>query len=212
MKKQKNLHDERAWREARRYLCRQDPVLGRVVKRVGVLSAPRPRHSRFESLAHMILGQQISIQAAATVRRRLRARLGGRLTAAKLLKLEEAGYRECGVSRQKREYLQDLARRYQSRDLKLRSIHRLDDESVIEHLIQVKGIGRWTGEMFLLFVLGRPDVLSVGDLGLQNAVRNLYGLKERPGPKHFTKLAETWRPWRSVASWYLWSSLGGPMV
>jgi DNA-3-methyladenine glycosylase II len=206
------LHDEKAWREARRYLCRQDPVLGEVVKRVGALSAPLPRRTRFESLAHMILGQQISIQAAATVRRRLRARLGGRLSASKLLQLEEDGYRDCGVSRQKREYLQDLARRYQNRDLKLRSIHRLDDESVIEHLIQVKGIGRWTGEMFLLFVLGRPDVLSVGDLGLQNAVRKLYKLKERPSPKHFTKLAETWRPWRSVACWYLWSSLGGPMV
>lgn len=210
--KQTTLHDELAWRKARRHLCRHDPVLGKVVKRVGALSVPPPRHSRFESLAHMILGQQISIQAAATVRRRLRARLGGRLSATKLLRLKENGYRECGVSRQKREYLQDLARRYQNHDLKLRTIHRLDDESVIEHLTQVKGIGRWTGEMFLLFVLGRPDVLSVGDLGLQNAVRNLYGLKDRPSAKRFVELAEAWRPWRSVASWYLWSSLGGPMV
>lgn len=209
---QATLHDEAAWRQARRHLCRHDPVMADVVKKIGAIFPDLPRYSRFESLAHMILGQQISIQAAATVRRRLRARLGGRLSPAKILQLDETGYRECGVSRQKHDYLKDLAHRQAQGSLKLRSIQRLEDEEVIEHLCQVKGIGQWTGEMFLLFVLGRPDVLSVGDLGLQNAVRNLYGLKERPSPKHFSKLAESWRPWRSVASWYLWSSLGGPMV
>jgi len=209
---QATLHDEAAWRRARRHLCRHDPVMADVVQKIGAIFPDLPRHSRFESLAHMILGQQISIQAAATVRRRLRTRLGGRLSPAKILQLDEAGYRECGVSRQKRNYLRDLAHRQAQGSLKLRSIQRLEDEKVIEHLCQVKGIGPWTGEMFLLFVLGRPDVLSVGDLGLKNAVRNLYGLRERPSPRHFLKLAESWRPWRSVASWYLWSSLGGPMV
>ena len=206
------LHDEAAWKRARRHLSRSDPVMAAVVKKIGPIAPPLPRQSRFESLASMILGQQISIQAAATVRRRLRARLGRRLVPAKILQLDEAGYRECGVSRQKRDYLKDLALRQTQGSLKLRSIHRLQDEEVIEHLSQVKGIGRWTGEMFLLFVLGRPDVMSLGDLGLQNAVRNLYGLKERPKPKHFLKLGESWRPWRSVASWYLWKSLGGPLV
>jgi DNA-3-methyladenine glycosylase II len=206
------LHEKATWTRARRHLCRQDPILGQVVRQAGELLPLKPRGSRFESLAAILLGQQISVQAAATVRRRLRERLGGRLDPAALLALDAGGYRACGVSRQKREYLQDLARKHCDGTLKLRSLRARSDEEIIQHLCQVRGIGRWTAEMFLLFHLGRPDVLSLGDLGLQNAVRKLYGLTERPTPAQFQEIAADWRPWRSVASWYLWSTLGGPIL
>ncbi len=180
------------------------------IERVGKLDYRAPRETRLQSLSRSILGQQISVAAAATIRGRLQRQLGGQITATGLGSLDDAGFRECGVSRQKRDAMQDLSTRSLDGRLKLRGLQHHPDEDVIEHLTQVRGIGRWTAEMFLIFVLGRPDVLSVGDLGLQNGARQLYGLAERPKPGEFERLAEPWRPWRSLASWYLWASLGGP--
>jgi DNA-3-methyladenine glycosylase II len=184
--------------------------MGELIRRTGDLDYASSRETRFQSLARSILDQQISVQAAATIHHRLRARVGGRIDASGLDTLDDLSYRECGVSRQKRDALRDLAARSLDGRLRLTGLHHRADEEVIEHLTQVRGVGRWTAEMFLIFVLGRPDVLSVGDLGLQNAARRLYELDERPTPLEFEALAEPWRPWRSLASWYLWSSLGGP--
>ncbi len=205
-----SLHDEATWRRARRKLLRSDPVLAEVIRRQPVLTPPPPHHSRFALLAHSILSQQISVKAAATIRRRLSLRLGNKWTPSAVLALEDADFQACGVSRQKRGYLRDLARKEADGVLRLRGLHRRSDQEVIDDLTRIKGVGRWTAEMFLIFVLGRPDVLSVDDLGLQNAVRRFWDLDERPDPESFHRLAMPWRPWRSVASWYLWSALGGP--
>jgi DNA-3-methyladenine glycosylase II len=122
---------------------------------------------------------------------------------------DEQVLRRCGLSRQKRAYLIDLSRRFVDGSIPVRRLGRMNDEAVIAALVEVKGIGRWTAEMFLIFVLNRPDVLPVDDLGLREGVRILYGLAERPGGKLVTELAEKWRPWRTVATWYLWRGTGG---
>ncbi len=205
-----SLHDEHTWRQARRHLFSSDPILAEAMRRHVPVPPRRSRYSRFALLAHSILSQQISMKAAQTIQRRLDNHLDGRWTAPAILAVDDLSFTQCGVSRQKRNYLRDLARNEVEGRLKLRSIHRKPDEEIIEDLSLVKGVGRWTGEMFLIFVLGRPDVLSVGDLGLQNAAQELYGLKARPRPNVFTRIARPWRPWRSVASWYLWATLGGP--
>ncbi len=207
-----SLYDQGTWRRARRDLIQRDPVFANAIRRLHVAAPHRPRSSRFALLAHAILSQQISGKAAATIRRRLKERLEGRWTPTALLELGDEDFTLCGVSRQKRDYLRDLATRESDGSLKLRSLHLRDDEEVIEILTRIKGVGRWTAEMFLIFVLGRTDVLAVDDLGLQNAVRNLHGLAERPGPEQFRRIAEVWKPWRSIASWYLWATLGGPEV
>ena len=117
--------------------------------------------------------------------------------------------KRCGISRQKHGYLIDLSKKFIDRSIPTHRISRMTDEQVMESLTQVKGIGRWTAEMFLMFVLNRPDVLPVDDLGLQEAVKRAYGLRSRPNKKKLTKLAEPWRPWRTVATWYLWRGLEG---
>jgi DNA-3-methyladenine glycosylase II len=115
--------------------------------------------------------------------------------------------RGCGVSRQKRGYLLDLSQKFIDRHIPFRKFAGMTDDEVMQSLIQVKGIGRWTAEMFLMFVLNRPDVLPVDDLGLQEAMKRAYKLKQRPTKEQMVKLAEPWRPWRSVATWYLWRGM-----
>jgi DNA-3-methyladenine glycosylase II len=185
-----------------------DPVLADLARAHPVPFADR-RRRRFEALATAILDQQISLRAAAAIRERLRRRLGGRIHAAGLLALDDDGFAGCGVSRPKRESLRDLSARHDDGRLRLASLHRRDDEAVVAHLTQVRGIGRWTAEIFLLFVLGRCDVLTADDLGLQAAAQTLYGLDERPGRADLERLAAPWRPWRSAASLYLWAHRDG---
>jgi len=158
-----------------------------------------------------IVGQQLSSKAAATIFGRLRGLMpDGEITASGLQALDDAALRGVGLSTQKLGYLRDLCGRIADGRLRLDELEALTDEQIIERLIAVKGFGRWTAEMFLMFRLQRPDVLPVGDLGICTAVQRIYRLRQRPKPKRLTQIGEAWRPYRSVACWYLWESLKTP--
>lgn len=195
---------------ARRVLMRRDPVLGAVIKAIGpCLMADRQRRDHLTALAGSIVSQQLSTKAAATIFGRFQALFSpdAPLSAQAVLALDEQSLRGVGLSGQKVRYLRDLCERIVDGRLVLDEIELLDDEAVIARLTEVKGFGRWTAEMFLMFRLHRPDVLPVGDLGIVNAVQRLYGLRSKPDAKKLIRLGEAWRPYRSVASWYLWQSL-----
>lgn len=193
------------WNEACRTLAKTDPVLGRMIEAAGG-AALRPRRDAFYSLARSIVGQQISVKAAESVWQKLMARVRTMAPDA-VAAHDEDGLRTCGLSRQKALYLLSLADHFLDGSLDLEHWPAMDDEAVIERLTQVKGIGRWTAEMFLIFHLVRPDVLPVADIGVQKAMRNHYTDGEKPSPDQMLEIAEPWRPWRSVAVWYLWRSL-----
>jgi DNA-3-methyladenine glycosylase II len=195
---------------ARRVLMRRDPVLGQAIKRIGpCLMAERQRKDHLTALIGAIVSQQLSTKAAATIFGRLAALFPEQRipSASALAAIDDQTLRSVGLSGQKVGYLRDLSARIGDGRLLLDELEALDDEEVIDRLVAVKGFGRWTAEMFLMFRLHRPDVLPVGDLGIVNAVQRLYGLRKRPDPKRVAKLGEAWRPYRSVASWYLWQSL-----
>ena len=194
---------------ARRHLMRHDPVLGRLVKKVGACGlASAHDMDRFGLLVRSIVSQQLSAKAAMTIHGRILAALGAeRATPEALLSIEEDRLRACGLSRAKVASVRDLATKVTAGSLSLESLDALDDEAVIEAMTAVRGIGRWSAEMFLIFRLGRPDILPVGDVGVQRAMRALYGLRKHPSPARMTELARPWRPYRSVACWYLWRSL-----
>jgi DNA-3-methyladenine glycosylase II len=154
-----------------------------------------------------IIGQQISTKAAASIDARLQAVGGEPHTPDAILALGEAGLRSVGLSGVKARYVLNLAESVHSRRVPLASIHRYDDAAIVEKLTSVKGIGVWTAEMFLIFALNRPDVLPVADLGVRVALRSRFGLDDLPGPKACRELTEPWRPFRTVAMWYLWRSL-----
>ncbi len=189
------------------HLRAADPVLARLAAAVG---PPAVRHEPdyFVALVGAIVGQQLSVRAASAIRARLAAALagGGALTPAALLAAGVETLRELGLSRAKAVYVTDLATHVASGALDLASLDRLPDEAVIARLTQVKGIGRWTAEMFLIFSLGRPDVLPVDDLGFRAAVRRHYGLPAPPPAAVLRALAEPWRPYRTFGTWYLWRS------
>ena len=195
---------------ARRALMRRDPVLGAVIKAIGpCLMADRQRRDHLTALAGSIVSQQLSTKAAATIFGRFQALFTPHapLSAQAVLAFDDQTLRGVGLSGQKVRYLRDLCERIVDGRLVLDEIESLDDEAVIARLTEVKGFGRWTAEMFLMFRLHRPDVLPVGDLGIVNAVQRLYRLRAKPDAKKLLKLGEAWRPYRSVASWYLWQSL-----
>ena len=196
------------WAPAIKHLSSVDPVLRRVIQRVGPCTLA-PRRDYFVVLCKAIFTQQISTAVATVLFGRFRDLFPQRrptptLVLAALKRDPAAVMRHCGLSRQKAAYLQDLAHHFVNSRIPTRRLSRMDDEAVIESLVNVKGIGRWTAEMFLMFVLNRPDVLPVDDLGLREGVREMYDLSERPAVKALTELAEIWRPWRSVATWYVW--------
>nr|MBA2257814.1 DNA-3-methyladenine glycosylase 2 family protein [Acidobacteriota bacterium] len=152
--------------------------------------------------------QQLSTKAATTIHSRLSAYLpDSKPTPEALATVTEAQYRTAGISRQKAAYLADLSEKVLSGALPLDSLDAMSDDEVITALTKVKGIGRWTAEMFLIFRLQRPDVLPVGDLGIVNAIQKAYRLRKKPTPDRMRKLGEAWRPYRSIATWYLWRSL-----
>lgn len=193
---------------ARRLLMRRDPILAPVIRKHRTRSPlDAPTLEPFAALVRTITAQQISTKAAATIHGRLVALMCGGVTPASLLALTDAQMREAGMSRQKTSYLRDLATKVQSGELPIASLHELEDEAVIEAIVKVKGLGRWSAEMFLMFRLRRPDVLPVDDLGIVTAIQRLYGLRKKPTPERMRKIAEAWRPYRTVACWYLWRSL-----
>lgn len=152
--------------------------------------------------------QQVSGKAAATIIARLEEAAGG-LKPKAIATMSDEALRACGLSTQKRSYLRDLAEKTLSREVRFPSLEKLSDDEVIERLTVVKGVGVWTAQMFLMFALKRLDVLPAGDLGIQAAMQKAYGLEDRPKPEEVVRLAEPWRPYATVASWYLWRSLDG---
>ena len=193
---------------ARRLLLRRDPVLAALIRKHGACGlAAAQRSDHFSALVRAITGQQLSTKAASTIYARLVALMPGGVTPEALASLSDEQMRAVGMSRQKTAYFRDLAARALSGALPLESLDQMSDEDVIAALTQVKGIGRWSAEMFLMFRLHRPDVLPVDDLGIVNAVKNVYRLRKRPTADRIRRIGESWRPYRSVASWYLWRSL-----
>jgi DNA-3-methyladenine glycosylase II len=197
------------YQRARRTLLGRDPVLASLIRRhgpCGLAAAQRADH--FSALVRAITGQQLSTKAAATIYGRMVALMpGGVPTLEGLGCVGDEALRAAGMSRQKIAYLRDLCEKISSRALDLDTLDALADEDVVNALVKVKGIGRWSAEMFLIFRLHRPDVLPVGDLGIVIAVQRAYRLRTRPKPERLRKIGEAWRPYRSVASWYLWRSL-----
>lgn len=199
---------------ARRHLMRRDPVLAVAVRRIGACGlATPPEGDLFEGLVRAITGQQLSVKAARTIYARVLTVAGndGKLQPDALLAVPAADLRAAGLSVRKAAYVHELAGRVAAGELLLSGLHGLSDEEVVARLTAVKGIGRWTAEMILIFRLRRPDVLPVDDGGIVRAVQRLYGLRRRPSARRLERIAEPWRPWRSVASWYLWATLDMPM-
>lgn len=193
---------------ARRLLARRDPILRDLMRMHGPCGLAARQHSDpFKALARAIVGQQLSARAAATIFSRFEALFDAFPTPAQVLAVPDDRLRSVGLSSQKLGYLRDLCRRIVEGELPLDVLDRMDDEAVIENLTQVRGVGRWTAEMFLIFRLQRPDVLPVGDLGIVRAVQRAYKLRKAPSPDRLTRIGEAWRPYRSVACWYLWASL-----
>jgi DNA-3-methyladenine glycosylase II len=196
---------------ARRHLMRADPVLGAIIKRKGPCGlAARGTEPRLRSLLRALVSQQLSVKAAATIFSRLLALFPGDRDCPSpeaILQVPLETLRGVGLSRQKASYLHDLSTRVVAGTLRLEELDDLSDEQVMEALTAVKGVGRWTAEMILIFQLGRPDVLPVDDVGVLRSIQNVYGLRRRPSAKQVLRMGERWRPYRSIASWYLWAAL-----
>ncbi|HEX8201555.1 MAG TPA: DNA-3-methyladenine glycosylase [Isosphaeraceae bacterium] len=197
------------WAAAIAHLRESDPRWGPRIDRVGPCGL-RPRRDRFGTLVRAIIGQQISSKAAASIDARLRARAGTPHDPRALLDLGESGLRGVGLSGVKARYVLNLSEAVHSGRVPLRRIGTLSDAEIIARLTAVKGIGSWTAEMFLIFALNRPDVLPVGDLGVRAGLRGYYGLTSLPAPRECVALAEPWRPFRTVAMWYLWRAIDTP--
>ena len=194
-------------RKAILHLKKADPKLGSVIDRVGAYRMEY-RDPDFQTLVRSIVYQQLSGKVARVIFNRLVEMLPeGNITPEAILKLTPAKMRRAGLSKQKTAYIRDLARKTAKGKVRFEALRDLADQEVIEHLTQVKGIGVWTAHMFLMFALRRPDVLPTGDLGVRSAIRKVYGLDELPHAKQVEELAASWRPYCSVASWYLWRSL-----
>lgn len=195
------------------HLASVDRVMAGLIAEIGVMSIEkrrrgRPKGDAYGALLRAIVGQQLSVKAAATIFARVLALFGGRMpTSRELLEAEDSELRGAGLSGRKVEYLKDLAARVETSELDLDRLTELSDEEIVTELTAVRGLGAWTAHMFLIFHLGRPDVLPVGDLGVRNAVRTAYGLEEPPSPDELERIAEPWRPHRTLASLYLWESL-----
>jgi DNA-3-methyladenine glycosylase II len=193
------------WNRAKRELARNDAVMGAIIRR-----HPRvhltPRGDPFHTLARSIVGQQISVKAAQAVWGRLCGTLSA-ITPAQVMSVGPPAMLACGLSRRKVEYVRDLAEHFRAGRIVPGRWSAMRDDEVIAELIEVRGIGRWTAEMFLMFNLLRPDVLPIDDLGLQRAVSLAYRAGRKLSERGLLRISEAWRPWRSVATWYLWRSL-----
>ncbi len=195
-------------RKALSHLRKADPILRKVIEQVGPCRLePLTNGSHFEFIARAIIYQQLSTKAAATIHGRVQALCGGSLTSGPLMTLPDEALRGAGLSRQKLGYLRDLAAHAANGTLDTPHFPDLPDEEITRQLVQVKGIGVWTAQMFLLFRLGRPDVLPVLDLGVRKGVQRAYRLRKLPDAKRIEKIAKAWAPYRSIGSWYMWRVL-----
>ncbi len=186
---------------------KKDPVMAEIIRRTGAFAIDY-REPVFETLVRSIVYQQLSGRVASVIFGRLHEAMGeGPMTPEGILKLRPERMRRLGLSGQKTRYIRELAKHTRKGSVRFEGLTEMDDSAVIEHLTQVKGIGVWTAHMFLIFALRRPDVLPVGDLGVRMAMQRAWGLTDLPKPEQMEEIAARWRPWASVASWYLWRSL-----
>ena len=193
------------WDRAKRALAKRDPVMAGILRahpKVFMMQRGEP----FFTLARAIVGQQISVKAAQSVWNKVVACVET-ISPEHVLKVARPDLRACGLSDRKTEYIADLAQHFADGKIHVHRWPEMDDEAIIAELTEVRGIGRWTAEMFLMFNLLRPDVFPLDDLGLQKGICHAYFRKRKVSLRTMKKLGETWRPWRSVATWYLWRSL-----
>lgn len=201
MRRRKLSYDADA---AREHLLQADPVMRSIVERVGPYTI-EVRGAPYQSLLRAILYQQLAGAAAAAIERRFLAMFDGAIPRPEqLATVSDEELRSVGISRQKAGYIRSIAEHFASGELSDRKLLRASDEEIIEQVTRIKGVGRWTADMLLMFCIGRPDVLPVGDLGVQNSMRLAYGLEAPPKADEMLEIAEAWRPYRSAGSWYLW--------
>jgi DNA-3-methyladenine glycosylase II len=199
----KKRDNSEPWAEAVSHLKAKEPRLVPLIDRVGPCGL-RPKEDHLATLANSIIAQQISAKAAQSIFSKVAAAMSSPWKPEELNRLDDEFLKSCGVSPQKRGYLASLVEHVRSGRLHLTEMRQLDDEAVIGQLTQVKGIGRWTAEMYLIFALNRPDVLPMADLGIKSGLKSLYELDEHPSAEAGDELTRHWRPYRSIGSWYLW--------
>jgi len=199
-------------RKAVAHLKKVDPVLAQVIDRIGAYRGwPASNGSHFDAVCRSIVFQQLSGKAAGTIHGRFQGLYGGRAPLPdELATTSDEKLRAVGLSRQKSAYLKDLGGKVAAGELPIETLHELTDEEVITALTQVKGIGRWTAQMFLMFRLGRPDVLPDLDLGVQKGIQRAYRLRKLPTPERVKKIGANWAPYRTVGSWYMWRLMDAP--
>jgi len=185
---------------------KKDPKLAKIIKYVGSYEISLMKNP-YESLVEAIITQQLSGKAAESISKRFRKLFVRFPKPVDVIKMPDSRLRSAGLSGMKVKYIKDLSEKIELKELKMRSLKNMTDEEVIMQLTQVKGIGRWTAEMFLIFSLGRLDVLPVGDLGLKKGIQRMYSMPDLPEKDEIEDLAEKWRPYRTVATWYIWKSL-----
>jgi DNA-3-methyladenine glycosylase II len=199
---------DRRVRAAERYLQKADPLLARLISRHGpceLMQAPKPH---FHTLVWAIINQQLSVKAAQSIEHRLLTRLRTEIVEPRhFVRIRDQSLRECGLSAAKIRYIREAGRRVRSGELDLEALERVDDESAAQQLMQLPGVGRWTADMLLMFSLGHMDILPVGDLALRRSIRLLHGMTEEASAQDYIQVAERWRPYRSVASWYFWAAV-----
>lgn len=194
------------WSEAEKKLSK-DKHIGPLIKKFGPCGLKKqPKTKYFEYLVRDITGQQLSVKAASTIFGRLKEKLGGRVTPEAIIRKRKSTLRSCGLSNAKSAYIKDLAKHVKNKELEINRLDDLTDEKVMEELIAVKGIGKWTAEMFLMFTLARPDVFPVDDLGIRKGMLKLLKRKSM-SESAMEKFAAQWAPYRTVASWYIWELL-----
>lgn len=196
------------WQKAVNFLHQEDKIISQLITTYSNQPLQHIHNNPFETLTKAVIGQQISVKAATAIYDRLSTQLAS-ISPDNLLKLSESQLRECGLSRQKINYLQNIASAFMDGFLKSEQWHKMNDEQVIKQLTQIKGIGQWTAQMFLIFYLQRPDVLPLKDIGLVNIIKQHYG---NLSTSEIIKLAEKWQPYRTVAVWYLWLSWDGVAI
>lgn len=208
------ITDERMLRRAAEHLAGHDRVMAALIEQHGISRMTPWQNEPFTALIGAIISQQLSVKAADTIEKRV-LKLGGRgdrFVASKLLAASDEDLRACGLSGAKTRYIKGIAEAAQSGRLNLKHIREMPDDELIETLTELKGIGRWTAEMLMIFAFGHSDVMSLGDLGLRKGIEVAYELDHRPSDKVMLGTAEVWRPYRSVASWYLWRAAeSGPV-
>jgi DNA-3-methyladenine glycosylase II len=201
--------EEEKYAQAADHLRTHDPVLARLIDQFGLFT-PRPHRDYYQQLLGSIIGQQLSVKAAASIKQRFKDIYGGEYPAPQqLIETGDETLRAAGLSRAKVTYVQDLARHVMDGSLRVDELPHLSNQEIIKELVAVKGIGEWTAHMFLMFAVGRLDVLPTGDLGVRNGIRTNYGFDHAPTPDECAELAKknSWHPYESVASWYMWQSL-----